>query len=165
MMTEIQILLANSERQTNNRIEAQVLDVCFNQGLVRCMRTSRADELIEWGRSGRFQLIIVAAEHLVQAPSHKGRWSSSTEAAQAIHEIRARCNTPIIALSVFPDHVNPLLEAGADGVVRYPLETDRLNDEIRRLLNLAEAPVAAPEPPAWSLGMLLLRWFGRPKSA
>ena len=163
-MEEINLLLANENRELNNRIEAQVLDACYSQVFVTCTRTSRADEFVELGRSGRFHLIIVAIENLLPAPARKGPWVSSEEALRGIREIRARCSVPVIAVAVVPEHEAPLLAAGADCVMRFPFDTPRLQREVRRLLGLRELTPEAPASNGW-LAPLLLRLFGRLKNA
>ena len=164
-METIALLLANSNRQLNNLIEAQVLDVCYNQALVRCTKTARADELAQLGRSGQFDLIVVAAENLSASAGRRAASVGAEEVLRAIGEIRSRCWTPVLAVTVLPEAEAPLLEAGADRVVRFPFRAETLNSEVRRLLRMPELVEEAPAPNRWSLAALLLRRFGRLKSA
>jgi hypothetical protein len=164
-MEDIHLLLAGSERQLNNLIEAQVLDVCYNQALVHCTRTDRVDELVDLGRSGHFSLIVVAAENLSARAGRRTAFAPSEQVPQAIAEIRSRCSTPIIAITAFPDTEPTLHEAGADSVVRFPFQAETLRSEVRRLLRMSEFVEEEPTPSRWSLAGLLLRRFARLKSA
>jgi DNA-binding response OmpR family regulator len=164
-MEAIALLLANSDRQLNNLIEAQVLDVCYNRAFVRCTRTARVDEVAHLGWSGQFDLVVVAAENLSPSLGRRATSVSSEEVLRAIREIRSGCSTPMLAVTVFPEAEVPLLEAGADCVVRFPFRVETLKSEVRRLLRMPALVEEVPTPNRWSLAALLLRRFGRLKSA
>ena len=164
-METIHLLLANSDRQLSNLIEAQVLDVCYNQAFVRCTKTARADELAHLGWSGQFDLIVVAAENLSANAGRRATSVASGEVLRTIGEIRRSCSTPMLAVTVFPEAEAPLLEAGADSVVRFPFRVETLKSELRRLLRMHELVEEAPAPSRLSLAALLLRQFARLKSA
>jgi hypothetical protein len=164
-METINLLLANSDRQLSNLIEAQVLDVCYNQAFVRCTKTARADEMAHLGWSGQFDLIVVAAENLSAHAGRRATPLSSEEVLRAIGEIRRSCSTPMLAVTVFPEAEAPLLDAGADSVVRFPFRVESLKSELRQLLRMPELVEEAPAPNRLSLAALLLRQFARLKSA
>ena len=164
-MEAIALLLANSDRHLNNLIEAQVLDVCYNQALVRCTKTARADELASLGRSGQFDLIVVAVENLSPNAGRRAPSVAPEEVLRAIGEIRSRCPTPVIAITVTLEAEATLLGAGADCVVRFPFRAEGLKAEVRRLLRMPEWVEEVPVPNRWSLATLLLRRFGRLKNA
>jgi DNA-binding response OmpR family regulator len=163
-MDKVNLLVANSERRLSNLIESLVLDVCFNQALVKTTRIGRADELIKLASSGAYQLVIVAADNLLPGPGLRDSWVSADEAVQAIRAIRDRCDTPVIALAVFPADEVALLAAGVESVVRLPFNGEKLKREVRRILRMAD-PVETSKPSRWSLNELFLRGFQRLKSA
>ncbi len=164
-MEAIRVLLANSDRQLNGLIEAQVLDVCYNQAVVRFTKTGRAGELAHLGRSGQFDLIIVAAENLSPGASRRDTAVASEEVLRAIRGIRSRCSTPVLAITVTLEAEATLLGAGAEHVVRFPFQAEVLTAQVRRLLKIPELVEEVAAPNRWSLAALLLRRFGRLKSA
>ena len=163
-MDKVNLLVANSERRLSNFIESLVLDVCFNQAFVETTRIGRADELVKLASSGAYQLVIVAADNLLPGPGLRSSWVSADEAVRAIRAIRNRCDTPVIALAVFPADGVALLEVGVESVVRLPFDGAKLKLEVRRALRMAE-PVEKSKPSRWSLNELFLRGFQRLKSA
>jgi DNA-binding response OmpR family regulator len=163
-MDKVNLLVANSERRLSNFIESLVLDVCFNQAFVETTRIGRADELVKLASSGAYQLVIVAADNLLPGPGLRNSWVSADEAVRAIRAIRNRCDTPVIALAVFPADGVALLEVGVESVVRLPFDGAKLKLEVRRALRMAE-PVEKSKPSRWSLNELFLRGFQRLKSA
>ena len=166
-MDKVHVLVGNSERGLSNLIESLVLDACFGQDfVVETTRIGRADELVKMASSGAYQLIILAAANLLPGPGLRKSWVSANEAVRAIHTIRSRCGTPVIAVSISPGDEVPLLEAGAECVVRLPFEQEtlKLKLEVRRALRLAE-PVEQAKPRRWSLSELVLQGLQRLKSA
>jgi DNA-binding response OmpR family regulator len=157
-MDKVHLLVANSIQALSNRIESLVLDVCFDQAVVETTRIGRADELVKLASSGVYQLVIVAADNLLPPKGLRKSWVSADEAVRAIHAIRGRCDTPVIAVSIFPDE-GSLLEAGVECVVRLPFEGEKLKLEVRRVLRRAE-PVEESKPSRLSLNELVLRGFG-----
>jgi hypothetical protein len=164
-MQKINLLLANSERGLSNLLESVVLDACFSQAVVGSTRISRADELAKLGCSGAFQLVVLAADNLLAGPGLRSSWVSADQAMGAIRAIRERTATPIIAVTVFPENEQGLLEAGADFVLRLPLDNEKLKATVRQVLRMPE-PAQEPEPAArWSLGNFVGRSLRRLKSA
>jgi DNA-binding response OmpR family regulator len=163
-MEKVYVLVANSERRLSSFIESLVLDACFGHACVEATRVVRVDELIKLGSSGAYQLVIVVADNLLPGPVLRSPWVSADEAVQAIREIRSQCDTPLIAVAVFPGDEASLLEAGAECVVRLPFEAEQLRSEVRRVLRLADR-VEEPKPSGWSLNDLLWRGWRRLKSA
>ena len=164
-MEAIALLLANSDRQLNSLIEAQVLDVCYNQAVVHCTKTARVDELAHLGRSGQFDLIVVAADNLSPGPGHRATSVASEEVLRAIGDIRSHCSTPMLAVTMRLEAEASLLGAGADCVVRFPFQAEMLKAEVRGLLRMPELVEKVAVPTRWSLAAMLLRRFGRLKSA
>ena len=164
-MRTVNLLVGTSERRLNNLIETLVLDVCYNQAAVQSTRTMRADEFSRQGCSPSFQLIIVAPDNLLPAPSRRGSRVAIEDITDAARVIKNRCGTPMIALSVSEEEDVALWEAGVDSVLRLPLNSEHLKNEVRRLLRipeLVEKPV--PETPAanrWSLAATLSRGWAR----
>ena len=163
-MDKVNLLVANSERELSNLIESLVLDACFGQAAVETARVGRANELVKLASSGAYQLVIVAADNLLPGPGLRGSWVSAEEAVRAIHAIRSRCDTPVIAVAVFPEDEVSLLEAGVECVVRLPFDGEKLKLQVRRVLRMAD-PVEESKPSRWSLNELVLRGLQRLKSA
>jgi hypothetical protein len=163
-MERVNLLLANADRRTSNLIEAVILDACYNQAIVDCVRTARVDEFVHHASVTPLQLIVVVADGLLAEPSRRASWVSVGEVANAIRAIKEQSSAPILALSTLPEHEVPLLEAGAEGVLNYPLNKDKLRSEVRRVLRLHEPAVAA-EPASPSLAVPFLRLFQRLRSA
>jgi DNA-binding response OmpR family regulator len=163
-MDKVNLLVANSERRLSNLIEALVLDACFDQAFVETTRIGRAEELVKLASYGAYQLVIVVADNLLPGPGLRNSWVSADEAVLAIHAIRNRCDTPVIAVAVFPADEVSLLEAGAQCVVRLPFEGEKLQLEVRRALRMAD-PVEQSKPSRWSLNELVWRGWQRLKSA
>lgn len=158
-MEKVHLLVANTERRLSNLIESLILDVCFDQAVVETTRIGRADELVKLASPGTYQLIIVVAHNLLPGPGLRKSWVSADEAVSAIHTIRNSCDTPVVAVAVFPEDEVPLLESGAECVVRLPFENEKLKREVRRILRMAD-PVDSSQPSRWSLNGLVLRGFG-----
>jgi hypothetical protein len=159
-MHNVHLLVANSIPALSNRIESLVLDVCFDQAVVETTRIGRADELVRLASSGAYQLVIVAADNLLPPPSLRKSWVSADEAVRAIRAIRGRCDTPVIAVSIFPDEWS-LVEAGVGCVVRLPFESEKLESEVRRVLRMADQ-VKESKPGRLSLNELVVRRLGTP---
>src|ERR1017187_10027788 len=100
-MKKLTLLIANSERRLSSLIESLVLDACFEQTVVQTTRIGRADELVKQAAAGAYQLVIVAADNLLPGPGLSNSWVSADEAVRAIHAIRSRSETPVIAIAVF----------------------------------------------------------------
>jgi DNA-binding response OmpR family regulator len=165
-MDKINLLVANSERGLSNLIERIVLDACYNQAVVESTRISRGDELVKLGCSASFQLLIVAADNLLNGTGLRSSCVSAAQAAGAIRLIRERTTTPLIAVAAFAQNQVALLEAGADCVVRLPFESEKLRTEVRRVLRLPEVvEEPAPERARWTLTDFLARGLQRLKSA
>jgi DNA-binding response OmpR family regulator len=111
-------------------------------------------------------LIIVAADNLLNGSGLRSSCATADQAADAIQAIRERTTTPVIAVAVFEQNREALLEAGAVCVVRLPFQTEKLRAEVRRVLRLEEAfEEPAPERPRWSLSDVVWRGLQRLKSA
>lgn len=165
-MKTVHVLLANSERRTNNLIEVALRDVCYDHALVQCAFTRRLDEALHRGSSEEFSMIFLAPDHLVSGPPQRASRCSTRDGAAAIRTLKSRRSVPIVAVGVRPHDELPLLEAGADRVFGVLFDSDSLRLETRRLLHLPE-PVLQPEPEAtrWSFGAGLLRTFQKLRQA
>lgn len=157
-MEKINLLLAHADRRASNRIEAMVLDVCYNQAAVHCARTGRVDGLLRHGSCEGFDLIIVAAHHL--EASRRAVWAPIGEVARAIEAISRYHPTPVIAIGVPPEDEFLLRQAGVEIVLGHPFDLDELKAEVRRVLGIGEL-TEKPEPSRgrWSFAGNLLRGF------
>ena len=63
-MESINILIASAHRGINNALEAAVLDVCYNRVFAHFTRTASLNDLVRFGRSGNYGLLIVVAAHV-----------------------------------------------------------------------------------------------------
>jgi len=168
-MRKVNLLIANSERRLTNLIESLVLDACYEQAFVEPTRIERADELVKLATTCAYQLVIVAADNLTPGPGLRRSWVSGTEAVRAIAAIHERDRVPIIAVAVAPKDELPLLQAGAESVIRLPYQEAKLKlqSEVRRVLNLAEhaQAVEVAGPRRSSLGEIVVNTLRRLKSA
>jgi len=136
-MDNIKLLLAHSDRLISNQIEVAVLDVCYDRAAVRSTRTSRLDEFVHQGGLWEFDLIVVGAENLFKDKTQQA-WATSENVADAIAAIRLHSSSPIIAYVQGEESCQALLDAGADSVLNYPLDTDQLKSELRSLLDWSD---------------------------
>jgi hypothetical protein len=164
LMKTINLLLANCDRQTNNQIEAAVLDACYNQAAVQCFRTTRVDELLDRGCRERFDLIIVAPNNLLPEPSRRGGQVTIAEVGRTVAAIKRQRHIHVVAVNVPSEFEHRLVEAGADGVLGAPFYAEALKTEVRQLLRLPEA-TEGPEPARWPFAWLFGRDSQRLKSA
>ena len=159
------MLLAGTERRTNNLVQTVVLDVCYNRAAVNCFQTGRVDELLARGGREGFDLVVVSSGHLSPEPSRRSKAVSSSEVAQVLRTIKSQRPVPIIAVAVSAEEQTALLQGGADGVLGTPLNGDALRAEVARLLPLPQ-PAQEAEPTRGSVFALLLRslQLGKAKS-
>ena len=141
------LLLAGADRRAGNLIEVLVRDVCFTHAVVECTRTGRVDDFIRLGRDREFDLIILAADHLLPAPGQRSGESCFLEALRGLRTIREARSVPIVAVNAAPEQQESLIEAGADGAVGIPINYDLLKSEVRRVLRMPE-PTEVVAPPA-----------------
>lgn len=158
-MNTVRILLANSDRRSNNLIEVALRDVCFEQAHVDCYTTTRLDEVLHRGCLGEFQLIILSPDNLVTGPPQRAARCTMDEAVAAIRTLKIRCPVPVIAVGVRPLSELAMLEAGADAVFGILFDRDKLRAELRRVLHMPEPVQAQPEANRWSFGAGLFRSF------
>jgi hypothetical protein len=159
-MKTVNLLLASSDRRVNNIVEAAVRDVCFEQAVVECTRATGVDEFLRQSNSGWVDLIMVEPDNLLPTSKRRGLRPSLEQAADAIRSLKSQRSTPVVALNVAPQNQMALLEAGVDNTFAFPLDSDALKTELRRLLNLSEPVEAAPSS-GWSLAGSLRRGWQR----
>lgn len=159
-MRKINLFLASADRRGSNLVEAAVLDACFEQAAVECRRTVRLDELLRFGSSDAFQLIIVAADCLHAEPSRRSPWVSLAEVVDTIRVLKQRCSTPLLVFERTEANHAQLLQAGADAVLPSPSAVEALKLEVRRVLELSE-PSQEPERAEDSVWTALLRGLRR----
>ncbi|HEV2211190.1 MAG TPA: hypothetical protein VG167_20695 [Verrucomicrobiae bacterium] len=164
-MRKVNLLLGNAERRTSNLLEAAVLDVCYDQAAVECVRTSRLEQFQRLGCSGAFDLIIVAAENLENEPGRRTPWVELSDVAEVLHRIKSGCGTPLLVLANSPENEMVLLETGADAVFSRPLVIDNVKAEVRRLLDLKEIIEEAVAPNRLGFWGGLVRGLQRPRNA
>src|SRR5258708_25224160 len=162
-MESINILIASAHRGINNALEAAVLDVCYNRVFAHFTRTASLNDLVRFGRSGNYGLLIVVAAH-VQPTKRETASSLLTEVASSLQVIRAHASAPIMAIATSDAHHETLREASVNCVLRFPFERDQLRAEFRRILKLPEVNEEATGS-RWSQANFLLRAFQRLKSA
>ena len=155
-MKTINVLLAGTERRTNNVIQTVVLDVCYNRAAVNCFQTGRIDELLARGGREGFDLLVVSSGHLSPEPSRRSKVVSPFEVAQVLRTIKSQRCVPVIAITLSAEEETALSQAGADGVLGTPLNSDALRAEVIRLLPLPQ-PAPESEPSRGSLFALLQR--------
>jgi len=160
-MKTLNVLLCHSDRRVNNLIEVLVRDVCYNQAVVNCVRSTQVEDFIIQARERECDLVIVAPDDLLPAGGRRVPRGSISEAIRAVREIRERRAVPIIAVGISVEFELALLEAGVDRVLDLPFNCDKLKSEVREVLNLAEwvEPAAAPE--RWPLFGALMRGVHR----
>ncbi len=163
-MKTINVLLASTERRTNNLIQAVVLDVCYDRAAVNCIQTGRVDELQARGAREGFDLVIVSPGHMVAEPSRRSKTVTLEEVAHAIKRIKLWRPVPVIAVAVAPKEQPVMLDAGADGVLGIPFNGDAMREELSRLLELPELE-SEPEPARGGLTTFFMRGLQLLKNA
>ena len=155
-MKSVYVLLANSNRRTNNLIEVAIRDACYEQVHIECLTTNQLDEVLHRGSSDEVELIFLASDNLVSGPPRHASHCSPADVSRAIRALKKMRSVCIMAVGVLPQDEPLLLEAGADKVFGLLLDRGDVRTEVRRALNLLE-PVAEVEGGRWSLGAGLLR--------
>ena len=154
-MKNIHLLLANTDRRTNNLVEAAVLDACFERAAVDCTRVARLGDLAKCGSYSGNDLIVIAPHHLL---GESGRGTSSArveDVCEAIEQLKYRASVPILAVNVSPQAEAALIAAGADAVFGAPVDIGAFKNEVRDALSshLEESFEEAPRR-RWSLSTL-----------
>lgn len=162
-MENIKLLLAHSDRHSSNQIEVAVLDVCYDRAAVRSTRTARLDEFVHQGGLWDFDIIVVGADNLFLDRTQQ-TWAKPENVADAIANIRLHNSSPIIAYTGSEKTCEALLEAGADTVLNYPIDSEQLKRELRSLLDWNEA-VEPGGSNRWSGVGSLLRGFQKARAS
>ena len=145
-MKTFNLLLANSEGLLNNFIQVLVQDVCEDHGTLNCTSTETVDELISYGVTGRFDLIILIPNNLAPGWMLPANYGPFGEACRAIRTLHSKCATPIIAIAAFENRAKQeslLLSAGAAVVLELPFHPPALMASVGRLLKLEDNPTLA----------------------
>jgi hypothetical protein len=153
-MRNIHLLLANTDRQMSNKIEAAVLDVCYDQATVACTRACRTDELGKFGSYPGADLIVVAPDNLLGESGRRTAAAKIDEVAMALARVRQRSSVPIIAVNCSPEDEAVLREAGVDSVLGVPYNIEVLKAEVRERLKIEELVEAPAAPRRWSFAAL-----------
>src|SRR6266853_1765334 len=122
-MQTIKLLLGNWEGLLNNFIEMLVQDACKARGPIESIRTVTIDEFTHEGLTGRYDLAILIPNNLAPEWMVPTAFDAFGEGSKAIRRVRARCATPIVAISAFDrqdEEERLLLEAGAACVLELP---------------------------------------------
>jgi hypothetical protein len=154
-MKNIHMLVANTDRRTNNLVEAAVLDACFERAAVDCTRIARLGELAKCGSYSGNDLIVIAPHHLLGEPG-RGQSSASVEdVCEVIEQLKYRTSAPILAVNVSPQAQEAVTSAGADAVFGIPVDIGAFKNEVREALSshLEESFEEAPRR-RWSLSTL-----------
>src|SRR6267378_379463 len=161
MMKTIRLLIGNKDRRTAQLIESLVRDVCREHAVVTAQKTGCVDELLYWGCTEDFDLIIFTPDNLTAQPNYitstLNRLRQAQRAARAIRTERA---THMIATGVPPEYEMPLLEAGVDSVLPQPFSCEELKSAVRNALNFYVAPELQPVEQL-SFGQVFQRGFRR----
>src|SRR5262249_42201633 len=114
LMENINVLLVNGDRGINKLIEAAVLDVCYNRGLVHFTRTSELSEFVRLGPSDGFGLIILVADHVVSTIKRQDSLVPFEEVLGAVRSVRRESSAPLIVVSASAERKDAILAAGAE---------------------------------------------------
>ncbi len=163
-MKTVNLLLASSDRRVNSIVEAVVHDVCYEQAVVQLTRAPGVEEFIRQSGCDWLDLILVAPDSLLPAGNRRGARVTLEQTAEAIRSLKRQRSTPVLAVNVPPENQLTLLEAGLDNAFAFPLDSDALRVEVRRLLRLSER-VEPVEPSKASLLGAFLRGWQRFKNA
>jgi len=136
------VLVGCAELRVINPVEVVLHDACFNYAAVQCVTVTRSDELVYKGCLAGFDLIIVAANNLL-APTRR-RAEPIEEVIRAVQTIRSNVAVSIIVVGS-GDHELEFMEAGAEGVITFPFNSDRLRGLLRQVLNIPETDQAVAE--------------------
>lgn len=169
-MRAINVLLGSADRQVNNTAEAVVLDVCYDQALVEFTRLPRLFDVVRQGCYHAFDLIIVAPNHLAGDAARRESAPPLEDVLRAIANLKTQTKAVVLALGGATRDEQALREAGVDSVVSFPITTERLGPELRRLLGLEEWAAAAETAPAasgdqWPFARYFLPLLERLKNA
>lgn len=163
-MKTLNVLLCHSDRRVNNLIEVLVRDVCYNQAIINCNRTTMVEDFIIQAREKECDLIILAPNDVLAAGGRPVHRASLAETIRAVGEIRERRGMPIIAMGISVEFELALLEAGVDRVLDLPFNCDKLKSAVREALNLSEyVEPAVPQRRSWTHA--LMRGWQRLKHA
>jgi hypothetical protein len=161
LMDTIKLLLAHSDRRLSNQIEVAVLDVCYNQAVVKTTRIARLDEFVQHGGLWDFDLMIVGAEHLFKDRAQSS-WAGPKAVARAVKQVRVHRSTPIITVGGNEASCRELREAGAHAALCSAFNSEQFKAEVRALLKLS-VRVETPASSGWLIGSLL-RGFQKAKA-
>ena len=164
LMKTINLLLAGTERRTNNLIQSVVLDACYNHAAVNCLQTGRVDELLSRGSRAGLDLIIATPNHLLPEPSRRSGTVSAAEVAGVIRTLKQLQAVPVVAVAVPAHDEWAFANAGADSILCLPFNGDALRAEVRRLLRMPQ-PAGEPESSRGSTFTVLLRGLRLLKNA
>ena len=156
-MKTLHVVLGNTDRAANNRIEAILHDVCFERAIIECARTARSDELVRLASCQWMDLVIFAPDNLLPTPGLKRPGGPFAEALRTAAVIRSESQIPMIAIGVSEHNKLELLEAGVNLALGIPFPTEAFRREAESLLNLASTETLATE----NLAPPTSRWFDR----
>ena len=166
-MKRLNLLLCISERRVNNLVEILVHDVCYDQAIVNCIKTTKVDELIFRGSCEEVDLIVIAPDNLRVGSNQRPARGSREEALSAVRLIKKQRLVPIIAVGVSPDEKLSLLEAGADSAFGGLFDQEAFKAEVRRELGLPEkVEIPSTSYNRWSMAGLWIRglqWLSQTK--
>ena len=159
-MKRVNLLLASANRRVSSIVEATVRDVCYEQAVVECTTAHGVEDFRRHSGSEWLDLILVEPDSLRPPIKRRSNRPVLEQTAEAIRSLKSQRTTPVLALNVAPEHHTTLLEAGADNAFCYPLNSEVLKAELRRLLRLEEPSEPTPAG-GWSLASALLRGLKR----
>jgi DNA-binding response OmpR family regulator len=147
-MKTLNVLLGCSERRVSNPIEVLLHDICFNYAAVNCITAARIDEFMHKGSMQNLDLIVAVVDHLLPVPGR--RFTQLEEVLSTLQTIRSRVTTPILVVGNLNDEVR-FMEAGAEAVIGFPFQAERLRETVRQILRIPE-PVQPAEANPTSSG-------------
>jgi hypothetical protein len=142
-MKTYRILLGNCEELLNDFIEALFREVCRGQAKLQCIRTSRVSEFVRQGCEDPLDLIVQVPRNLIPEVSAPTPIGLIGEAIRAIHTIKSKRPTPVIAILGLEERARYeplLLEAGADCVLELPFDPQEVSPAVARLLRFSKRP-------------------------
>ena len=156
-MKTLHVVLGNTDRAANNRIEAMLHDVCFERAVIECARTARSDEMVRLACCQWMDLVVFAPDNLLPTPGLRRGSGPFAEALRTAAVIRSESQVPMIAIGVSEHNKLELLEAGVNLALGIPFPAEAFRREAESLLNLPSTETLVIE----NLSPSAPRWFDR----
>jgi hypothetical protein len=156
-MKTLHVVLGNTDRTANNRIETILHDVCFERAVIKWSRTARSDELVRLACCQWTNLVLFAPDNLLPTPGLKRAGGPFAEALRTASLIRSESLVPMVAIGVSEQNKLELLEAGVNLALGIPFPGDAFRREAESLLNLPPTETTPDE----CVSTVTSGWFDR----